>query len=73
MSESYEVIATYSFLSEAKVALSKLQAAGIEAMIDDNKSISIIPLFSGSVGEIHLFVAGDDAERAVELLTEQTE
>lgn len=59
------VLAEYGHVMEAELALSRLQAGGIEARIDNEYAATLYP--TGAV-PARLVVRIDDAQRAAELL-----
>lgn len=63
------VIATFGTIAGAELARSALVAAGIEAEIADEEMVGINWLYSNALGGVKLVVPGEDAERALEILT----
>lgn len=70
MPGEYKLVASYDFLSEAQVAQSKLKAEGIDALLEDKKSVSMLPMYSKPSGQIHVYVPQEVLERARDLLVD---
>jgi hypothetical protein len=56
------------WLHEAQFFKSVLDAAGIEALIPNEQTLGVQPLYSNMLGGARVFVRPDDLERATELL-----
>lgn len=52
----------------ANIILQRLQNEGIQCFLQDEMTLTIVPLYGLAAGGIKLAVAGNDVERAVELL-----
>jgi hypothetical protein len=46
-----------------------LESAGIEAMIPDEHTVGVQPLYGAALGGVRVLVRADDVERAEECLT----
>lgn len=57
-----------TWLHEAEFLKSVLEAAGIEALIPNEHTLGIQPLYAPALGGIRVLVRPDDLERAGELL-----
>jgi hypothetical protein len=56
------------WLHEAAFFKSVLDAAGIEALIPDEHTLSVQPLYANALGGVKVLVRSSDLERAGELL-----
>ena len=61
-------IVTFWDIQQAEFAQSVLEGSGIVAFIQQPFTASIAPHHMVGAGGVHLMVAGDDAERAIEVL-----
>lgn len=61
-------VATFSFLPEAEVARTLLEAEGIEAVVQDEVFTSLMPPVAMASGGVTLLVAPEELERAGALL-----
>ncbi len=52
----------------ANIILQRLQNEGIQCFLQDEMTVTIVPLYGQAAGGIKLAVAGNDVERAMELL-----
>lgn len=68
MNSDWRVVRTCAWLHEALFLQSVLDAAGIEAMIPDEHTVSVQPLYAQALGGIRILVREEDLARAVELL-----
>ena len=66
-SEDLVVVRTYSYRPEAELALSALEANGIEAMVEADDCGGQRPLLGANIG-VKLLVRRPDADLASELL-----
>jgi len=66
-SEDLVVVRTYSYRPEAELALSALEANGIEAMVEADDCGGQRPLLGANIG-VKLLVRRPDADRASKLL-----
>ena len=66
------VIAKYSFSHEANFAKMQLEASGIPAFISDEYTINMQWLYSDAMGGVRLFVSTSNAEKALEILNDET-
>jgi hypothetical protein len=57
-----------SWLHEAQFVKSLLDSAGIEALIPDEYTLGVQPLYGPVLGGVRVLVRADDFERASELL-----
>lgn len=62
------IIATYSKLEDAHLAISLLEGNGIEAYLRDENMAGLNWFYSHAIGGVRLEVAEEDFERAVEVL-----
>jgi hypothetical protein len=62
------VAATSTWLHEALFLKSVLESAGIEAMIPNEYTLSVQPLYSNLLGGAQVLVRAEDKTRAEELL-----
>lgn len=62
-------LATFSFLPEAEVARTLLEAEGIEAVVQDEVFTSLMPPVAMASGGVTLLVAPEEVERARDLLS----
>jgi hypothetical protein len=62
------VAATSTWLHEALFLKSVLESAGIEAMIPNEYTLGVQPLYSNLLGGAQVMVRADDKARAEELL-----
>lgn len=68
MDEEWVVVRTCTWLHDALFLKSVLDAAGIDAMIPDEHTVSAQPLYAQALGGIRIIVRAEDFERATELL-----
>ncbi len=68
MEETFELVRTFPYSSEAYIFKGRLEAEGIEAYLHDHNTVDANPLFSQAVGGVKIFVAAKDARRAREIL-----
>lgn len=61
-------VATFDFLTDARIAMGRLQAEGIPCVLMDENLVQVDWLYSIAVGGIKLQVAPEDAARALEVL-----
>ena len=61
--------ASCTWLHEAAVLRSVLDAAGIEAMIPNEQTFGVQPLYGNLLGGVRILVPPGDLERAREVLT----
>ena len=66
--ETFKIVATYIYSSEAIIFKGKLESEGIEAFLRDNFTIDTDPLVSNAVGGVKLYVKSEDFDRAIEIL-----
>ncbi len=62
------IVATYTKLEDAHLAVSKLQGSGVDAWLRDEATANIYWLYSNAIGGVKVEVAEEDAERAREIL-----
>ncbi len=62
------VVSTYSTPAEAHVALSRLESAGIKAVVRDEFTVTLNWLYSDAIGGVKLEVPDDDETAAREIL-----
>ncbi len=61
-------IATFDFLTDARIAMGRLQAEGIHCVLADENLVQTDWLYSIAVGGIKLQVAPEDVARALQVL-----
>ncbi len=61
--------ASCTWLHEAAVLRSVLDAAGIEALIPNEQTLGVQPLYGNLVGGVRILVQSGDLDRAREVLT----
>lgn len=62
------VIASYTKLEDAHLAVSKLAGSGVQAWLLDEATANIYWLYSNAIGGVKVEVAAEDVERAFEVL-----
>ena len=62
------VIASYTKLEDAHLAVSKLEGSGVEAWLRDEATANIYLLYSNAIGGVKVEVSADDLTRAREIL-----
>lgn len=62
------VIASYTKLEDAHLAVSKLEGSGIRAWLRDEATANIYWFYSNAIGGVKVEVAEQDLERAIEIL-----
>jgi len=62
------VIASYTKLEDAHLAVSKLAGSGVEAWLRDEATANIYWLYSNAIGGVKVEVMDKDLERALEIL-----
>lgn len=70
MEESFKLIKSYQYSSEAKIFGSKLESEGIKIYLRDLHTIDSNPHLSTAVGGVKLFVESKDFEKAQKILSE---
>jgi len=70
MTDSLVTLATFSKPTDAYLALGKLQADGIDAVVFDDNVVSVNWLYSNAVGGVKLKVREPEVQRAMEILSE---
>jgi hypothetical protein len=68
MNADWHVVRTCTWLHEALFLKSVLDAAGIEAIIPDEHTVSVQPLYAQALGGIRILVHADDLARAGDIL-----
>ena len=66
--ETFKLLITYQYSSEALIFKGKLESEGIEVFIRDNHTIDSNPLYSQAIGGVKLFVKKIDFEKAQQIL-----
>lgn len=66
--DSWVVVRSCSWLHEAQFLKSVLESAGIEAMIPDEYTLGVQPLYGPALGGVRVLVKAGDVSRAVECL-----
>ena len=61
-------VRSFNWLHEAQFIKSVLESAGIEAMIPDEHTLGVQPLYGPLLGGARVLVRADDLTRATELL-----
>jgi len=62
------VIASYTKMEDAHLAVSKLEGSGVRAWLRDEATANIYWLYSNAIGGVKVEVAEEDYERAREIL-----
>ncbi len=62
------IIATYTKMEDAHLAVSKLQGSGVEAWLRDEATTNLYWFYSNAIGGVKVEVAEEDFERAHEVL-----
>jgi len=62
------IIASYTKLEDAHLAVSKLAGSGVRAWLRDEATANIYWLYSNAIGGVKVEVAEEDIERAQEVL-----
>lgn len=62
------VIASYTKMEDAHLAVSKLQGSGVDAWLRDEATANLYWLYSNAIGGVKVEVAPEDFERAREVL-----
>jgi DNA-directed RNA polymerase subunit M/transcription elongation factor TFIIS len=62
------VVATYTKMEDAHLAVSKLQGSGVEAWLRDEATANLYWLYSNAIGGVKVEVRDEDFERALEVL-----
>lgn len=68
MNSEWVEVRNCPWLHEAQFLKSVLSAAGIEAMIPNEHTLGIQPLYANMLGGAQVLVRADDLERAAEIL-----
>lgn len=68
--EKFKLVSTYQYSSEAIIFKGKLESEGIEVFLRDNISIDTDPLVSNAIGGVKMYVATENFERSVSILSE---
>lgn len=66
--QTFILVATYQYSSEAIIFKGKLESEGIEVYMRDNHTIDTDPLVSNAIGGVKLFVQSTDELKAREIL-----
>ncbi|WP_288983995.1 DUF2007 domain-containing protein [uncultured Flavobacterium sp.] len=66
--ETFTLIGTYQYSSEALIYKGRLEAEEIEVYIRDNNTVDTNPMYSNAVGGVKLFVKQDDFYKAKSIL-----
>lgn len=66
-------IASYSNPIEANLHKAKLEAHGITCFLMDENMVSIVPFYSLAIGNIKLKVPASESDKAVTILSDQSE
>ena len=72
MSAEWVEVRSVPWLHEAQFLKSVLDGAGIEALIPNEQTLGIQPLFGNLLGGVRVLVRPEDLERATELLDSAT-
>lgn len=62
------VIASYTQMEQAHLAVSKLEGSGVQAWLRDEATANLYWLYSNAIGGVKVEVAEEDVERAREVL-----
>ncbi len=68
MSNTFKIIATYQYSTEAQIVKGRLEAEGIQVFLSDNLTIDTDPLVSNAIGGVKLKVLATDALKAQHIL-----
>ncbi|HEV3060955.1 MAG TPA: DUF2007 domain-containing protein [Vicinamibacterales bacterium] len=68
MENQWMEVRSCAWLPEAQFLKSVLDAAGIDAMIPNEQTLGIQPLYGTALGGVRLLVRPEDFERAAEVL-----
>ena len=68
--ERLVVVAAFSYLHEAELARTSLEAEGIATLLENENLIRLDWLYMNALGGLRLLVRADDAARAKEILAE---
>jgi hypothetical protein len=68
MSDDWVEVRSCTWLHEAAFLKSVLDAAGIEAVIPNEQTLAVQPLYGQLLGGVRVLVRAEDRERAQELL-----
>jgi len=68
MSDDWVEVRSCTWLHEAQFLKSVLDAAGIEALVPNEHTLGVQPLYANLLGGAQLWVRPGDLERATELL-----
>jgi hypothetical protein len=63
-------VASFTTVGEAEAARSALDAAGIDAVLADERIVAVHWLYSQALGGVKVLVAAEDGEEALGILTE---
>jgi hypothetical protein len=72
MSADWVEVRSVPWLHEAQFLKSVLDGAGIEAMIPNEQTLGIQPLYGNLLGGVRLLVRPEDLQQATELLDSAT-
>ena len=70
MEESFKLIKSYKYSSEAQIFYGKLESEGLEVYLRDVNTVDSNPIWSNAVGGVKLFVRSQDFEKAKKILSE---
>ncbi len=68
MGETFKIIATFQYSTEAQIIKGRLEAEGIEVFLSDNLTIDTDPLVSNAIGGVKLKVHSREAMKAQHIL-----
>lgn len=67
--EQWTTVITFTYPHEAHLAKSMLESDGVKVIIADEMTTQVHNFYSNAIGGVKLQVAGSDAEKAHEILT----
>jgi len=70
MEESFKLVKSYQYSSEAQIFYGKLESEGLEVYLRDVNTVDSNPIWSNAVGGVKLFVRSQDFEKAKKILSE---
>lgn len=70
MKDTFVLLVSFQYSSEALIYKGKLESEGIEVFIRDGNTVDSNPLYSNAVGGVKLYVKQEDEEKAKTILSE---
>ena len=68
MHNSFKIVATFQYPAEAQIVKSRLEAEGINVILNNEHTINTDPLISTAIGGVQLMVNVEDEVKAKEVL-----